>query len=184
MLTTPRTKIIPYDGIRFVLTCPGVPTVGRAGRLAAISLVPRRRVKIEASEANRVEDALEYAQRPLDLCRRLGAVAGEPASRSLGDIHADREPRQTAIAEGWYRQGMALAEKLEMRPCVAHCHLGLGQVYRRAGRRGRTWGDAAASAARILHVAELALHVGVVARREGVISKPRSTPPRSARMRS
>jgi hypothetical protein len=28
---------------------------------------------------------------------------------------------------------MALASELEMRPLVAHCHLGLGTVYRRTG---------------------------------------------------
>jgi hypothetical protein len=30
---------------------------------------------------------------------------------------------------------MALATELEMRPLVAHCHLGLGQLYRQTCRR-------------------------------------------------
>jgi hypothetical protein len=30
---------------------------------------------------------------------------------------------------------MALASELGMRPLVAHCHLGLGKLYARAGRR-------------------------------------------------
>jgi hypothetical protein len=30
-------------------------------------------------------------------------------------------------------QAFALAEELEMRPLVAHCHLGLGKLYRRTG---------------------------------------------------
>ena len=30
---------------------------------------------------------------------------------------------------------MALATELEMRPLVAHCHLGLGTLYRRRGDR-------------------------------------------------
>ena len=30
---------------------------------------------------------------------------------------------------------MALAEELGMRPLVAHCHLGLGRLYRRTGKR-------------------------------------------------
>jgi hypothetical protein len=29
---------------------------------------------------------------------------------------------------------MALAEELGMRPLVAHCHLGLGKLYRRTGQ--------------------------------------------------
>ena len=30
---------------------------------------------------------------------------------------------------------MALAEELGLRPLVAHCHLGLGKLYRRGGKR-------------------------------------------------
>jgi hypothetical protein len=29
---------------------------------------------------------------------------------------------------------MTLASELEMRPLVAHCHLGLGRLYRRTGK--------------------------------------------------
>jgi hypothetical protein len=32
-----------------------------------------------------------------------------------------------------YRQALVLAEELGMRPLVAHCHLGLGRLYRRTG---------------------------------------------------
>ena len=38
-------------------------------------------------------------------------------------------------AETHYRQATALAEELGMRPLVAHCQLGLGQLYRRTGKR-------------------------------------------------
>jgi hypothetical protein len=34
-----------------------------------------------------------------------------------------------------YRAAMALAAELGMRPLVAHCHLGLGKLYRRTGNR-------------------------------------------------
>ena len=30
---------------------------------------------------------------------------------------------------------LALAEELEKRPVAAHCHLGLGKLYRRRGKR-------------------------------------------------
>jgi hypothetical protein len=30
---------------------------------------------------------------------------------------------------------MALADELGLRPLVAHCHLGLGKLYRRTGKR-------------------------------------------------
>jgi Tetratricopeptide repeat len=37
-------------------------------------------------------------------------------------------------AEGYYHQAVTLAEELGMRPLVAHCHLGLGTLYRKIGR--------------------------------------------------
>ena len=37
-------------------------------------------------------------------------------------------------AEAYYRQALALAEELGMRPLQAHCHRGLGILYDRVGR--------------------------------------------------
>jgi hypothetical protein len=34
-----------------------------------------------------------------------------------------------------YREALALAEELGMRPLVAHCHLGLGTLYAKIGQR-------------------------------------------------
>ena len=42
-----------------------------------------------------------------------------------------------ATAEAHYRAAMALATELGMRPLVAHCHLGLGKLYRRTGDQRR-----------------------------------------------
>jgi class 3 adenylate cyclase/tetratricopeptide (TPR) repeat protein len=53
----------------------------------------------------------------------------------LGDIAARREPPEVEQAEDHYRQALALAEELGMRPLQAHCHLGLGQLYAQTGRR-------------------------------------------------
>jgi hypothetical protein len=36
--------------------------------------------------------------------------------------------------EGYYCEALALAGELGMRPLVAHCHLGLGKLYRRTGK--------------------------------------------------
>jgi class 3 adenylate cyclase/tetratricopeptide (TPR) repeat protein len=52
----------------------------------------------------------------------------------LGDIHA-HEPAAVEQAEEAYRQALALATELGMRPLVAHCHLGLGRLHRKTGRR-------------------------------------------------
>jgi hypothetical protein len=41
----------------------------------------------------------------------------------------------TENAEGYYREALALAESRGMRPHVAHCHFGLGKLYRPRGDR-------------------------------------------------
>ena len=53
----------------------------------------------------------------------------------LGEIASLRESPDIESAEQHYRQGLALATELRMRPLVAHCHLGLGKLYRRTGKR-------------------------------------------------
>ena len=41
------------------------------------------------------------------------------------------------MAEDHYREAMALAAELGMRPLVGHCHLGLGRLYQRTGDRAQ-----------------------------------------------
>jgi hypothetical protein len=41
----------------------------------------------------------------------------------------------TSAAKTYYRKAMALAEPRGMRPLISHCHLGLGKLYRRTGKR-------------------------------------------------
>jgi tetratricopeptide (TPR) repeat protein len=57
------------------------------------------------------------------------------ALRLLGEIAVRQEPPEGAQAEDYYRQALALAEELGMRPLVAHCHLSLGKLYAKLGRR-------------------------------------------------
>jgi class 3 adenylate cyclase/tetratricopeptide (TPR) repeat protein len=85
--------------------------------------------------AGRVEDALESAQRALDLSRdyKQGGTHAY-ALRLVGEIAAKRDPERDR-AQAHYSQALALADELEMRPLVAHCHLGLGKLYRRTGKR-------------------------------------------------
>ena len=59
------------------------------------------------------------------------------ALRLLGEIAPRRDPPDVETAEGHYRQAMALAEELGMRPLIAHCHLGLGKLSRRTGDRSK-----------------------------------------------
>ena len=57
------------------------------------------------------------------------------ALRLLGEIAAQREPPERDQAEAHYRQALALAEELGMRPLQAHCHRSLGTLYATIGRR-------------------------------------------------
>jgi hypothetical protein len=49
----------------------------------------------------------------------------------LGDIATHPDRFEAEHAEGHYRKALALAEPRGMRPLVAHCHFGLGKLYRR-----------------------------------------------------
>ena len=77
--------------------------------------------------------------RGLEFCR-AHAQQGEQAwaLRLLGEIHAHRHPSEAELAEAAYREALALAEALGMRPLQAHCHRGLGTLYpNRAAGAGR-----------------------------------------------
>src|SRR5262249_54062838 len=55
--------------------------------------------------------------------------------RVLADIAASGPAPDFDKAYGLYREALDLATELGMRPLVAHCHLGLGKLYRRTGKR-------------------------------------------------
>jgi len=57
------------------------------------------------------------------------------ALRLLGTIASQSDPPESESAEVHYRQALALAEDLGMRPLQAHCHLGLGTLYATTGQR-------------------------------------------------
>jgi class 3 adenylate cyclase/tetratricopeptide (TPR) repeat protein len=56
------------------------------------------------------------------------------ALRLLGEIYRHQDPPATGVAEASYRQALALAEELRMRPLQAHCHCSLGTLYAELGR--------------------------------------------------
>jgi tetratricopeptide (TPR) repeat protein len=53
----------------------------------------------------------------------------------IGEIASRGEPPAAEQAGDSYREARALAEELGMRPLMAHCHLGLGKLSRRTGKR-------------------------------------------------
>jgi class 3 adenylate cyclase/tetratricopeptide (TPR) repeat protein len=85
--------------------------------------------------AGQSEDASRCAREALVMCRqRTRRDVEADALHLIGDLAARREPAsEEAMAH--YRQALALADELGMRPLVAHCHHGLGKLYRRTGKR-------------------------------------------------
>jgi predicted protein tyrosine phosphatase len=57
------------------------------------------------------------------------------ALRLLGAIHTEHATIDLEPARDHFASALALAERLEMRPLVAHCHAGLARLYLRAGKR-------------------------------------------------
>ena len=85
--------------------------------------------------ANREADAIQAANQALDFAREHNRRPQEAwALMALGEIAAHRDPPDTEEAETHYRQAVALANQLGMRPVVAHCHLGFGTLYGRVGK--------------------------------------------------
>jgi DNA-binding winged helix-turn-helix (wHTH) protein/tetratricopeptide (TPR) repeat protein len=86
--------------------------------------------------AGHLEEAYPLTERTLALTRERQERGHEAyALRLLGEVAAHRAPPDVEEASAHYRQALAMAEDLGMRPLVAHCHLGLGILYQRVGKR-------------------------------------------------
>ena len=86
--------------------------------------------------AARIDEAAALSERAL----RLACVHKERGHqawvlRLLGEIAFRGNSAQGSAAEAHYRQALAVAEDLGMRPLVAHCQLALGKVSRQRGRQ-------------------------------------------------
>jgi class 3 adenylate cyclase/tetratricopeptide (TPR) repeat protein len=105
-------------GIRYSIHAEAIMRLGEASMLAA-----------------QLEDALAYAERALALARERGQRGVEArVFLLLGDIATHPDRFDAERGEAHYREALALAGELTMRPLVAHCHLGLGKLYRRTGK--------------------------------------------------
>jgi len=83
----------------------------------------------------RADDALRRGHEALSLAQRQQERGHEAWSlRLLGDIGAHRDPRDAESAETYYRQALALADDLGMRPLSAHCQFDLGKLLRATSR--------------------------------------------------
>jgi tetratricopeptide (TPR) repeat protein len=81
----------------------------------------------------RPDEARDMGNRALEYSPSHPGSAAH-AQHLLGDIATHRERFDADNGEAHYRGALALAEPRGMRPLVAHCHRGLGTLYRRTGK--------------------------------------------------
>ena len=80
--------------------------------------------------AGRLAEARQRAAQALDLARQYQQRGTQAwALWLLGESTARQASPELEPAAGHYRQALALAEELGMRPLQAHCHRGLGTLY-------------------------------------------------------
>jgi tetratricopeptide (TPR) repeat protein len=104
------------------------------------SMLNHALVLTELSEAcllvGRVDEASALAGRLLEISSDYtGSGYQAHALRLLGEVAMRRDPPDLDRAATHYRQALALAEELCMRPLQAHCHLSLGTLYATTGQR-------------------------------------------------
>jgi tetratricopeptide (TPR) repeat protein len=104
----------------------------RAGALFSSSLVLVGEAYLLAG---RLEEARTCAGRVLQLSREYKERGVQADTlRLLGDIAMHRDPPDVEQADTHYQQALTLATELGMRPLQAHCHRGLGTLYRQTGQ--------------------------------------------------
>jgi class 3 adenylate cyclase/tetratricopeptide (TPR) repeat protein len=110
--------------------------VERAGAANFLALQPLRSAWLARGylEAGRPEEAGLAARRAVELSQRTKERGHEAhALRMLGEVLGHPHFQNWAEAIENYRQAMALADELGMRPLKAECRLALANLYRRRG---------------------------------------------------
>jgi class 3 adenylate cyclase/tetratricopeptide (TPR) repeat protein len=82
---------------------------------------------------DRLDEARSLANRAVEFSPSQPRVASH-ALHLLGDIATHPARFDPESGEANYRKALAFAGPRGMRPLVAHCHLGLGRLYRRTGK--------------------------------------------------
>jgi class 3 adenylate cyclase/tetratricopeptide (TPR) repeat protein len=86
--------------------------------------------------ADRLEDAVAFAGRAMTLARAHGQRGYEAwVLRLLGEVAAHPGALDREVSEGRYREALTLAGQLGMRPLLSRCHLALGTLCGRIGKR-------------------------------------------------
>jgi tetratricopeptide (TPR) repeat protein len=82
---------------------------------------------------NRLDSARDFADRGVKLSPFNAYIPY--ALHLLGDIASHPQRCDPEGGKRYYGEALTLAEARGMRPLVSHCHLGLGTLYRRTGKR-------------------------------------------------
>ena len=85
----------------------------------------------------RLDEARTLGDRAVESCPHQPGFAAH-ALHLLGDVATHPARFDADAGEAYYRKALALAEPRGMRPLIAHCHLGLGKLFRRANNREPT----------------------------------------------
>ena len=83
----------------------------------------------------RTTEARQFAQQALEAVQHHvhnGSLA--PTLHLLGEIARHPDQFDAEKSEQYYGKALELAEERKMRLLVAHCHAGLGRLYRRTGK--------------------------------------------------
>ena len=101
-------------------------------------LHPALRVAMQG-EAHLLAGRLDQARQCVDRALALAAAGEERGSRGwtlrlAAEIELAQGLASADQAATHYREALAVAEELGMHPLQAHCHLGLGKLYRAVGR--------------------------------------------------
>jgi class 3 adenylate cyclase/tetratricopeptide (TPR) repeat protein len=109
----------------------GAQAIGRLSRLPLI-IVKCGEIHLLAGER---DEAARLAAEALRLAIEQKERGNEAYARHLlAEIHATSESSEQSTAETKYREALALATELGMRPLAARCHGGLGLTLLRAGK--------------------------------------------------
>jgi tetratricopeptide (TPR) repeat protein len=86
--------------------------------------------------AHRFDEAKRMASQALESARQAGEIGiVARASWLVAAVATALDPPAATEAIEAYREAAAAAEQAGMHPLVAHCHLGLGKLYRRTSKR-------------------------------------------------
>jgi class 3 adenylate cyclase/tetratricopeptide (TPR) repeat protein len=80
-----------------------------------------------------LDEALRLGRRSAE-CSQCHPGFAAHALHLLGDIRAHPDRFDAGRGATYYQEALALAQLYGMRPLVAHCHFGLGRLYRRSGK--------------------------------------------------